>query len=52
MPKVVKLNWWIMVNEHTQMKFSDFFTTKNAMVEPTCAQFQKWKDSGRPVKFA
>jgi hypothetical protein len=24
---------------------------KNAMVKPTCEQFQKWKQNGKPVKF-
>ena len=31
--------WRIIVDERTQMKFSDFFTTKNGMVEPTCKLF-------------
>jgi hypothetical protein len=41
--KALKLNWRIMVNERTQLKFSNFYLTKNRMVEPTCKQFQKWK---------
>jgi len=32
------------------MKFSDFFQTKNAMVEPTCEKFMRWKQAGFPVK--
>jgi len=40
-----------MVDERTQMKFTDFFETKNGMVEPTCEQLYKWKASGIPVKF-
>jgi hypothetical protein len=28
--------WWIIVDQRTQLKFSDFFATKNGMVEPTC----------------
>jgi len=39
-----------MVDERTQMKFSDFFQTKNAMVEPTCEKFRRWKQAGFPVK--
>jgi len=33
---MVDPNWCIMVDEWMQMKFSDFFQTKTAMVEPTC----------------
>jgi hypothetical protein len=35
-----------MVHERTQLKFSNFFKMKNGMVEPTCEQFQKWKQNG------
>jgi len=49
-PKVRNPNWRVIVDERTQMKFSGFFATKNGMVEPTCVQFQKWKDIGKPVK--
>jgi len=48
--KVVNPNWHIMVDEWTQMKFSDFFQTKNTMVEPTCEKFMRWKQDGFPVK--
>jgi hypothetical protein len=50
-PTVTKPNWRIMVDERTGMKFSDFFETKNAMIEPTCVQLNKWKTAGREVKF-
>jgi hypothetical protein len=40
-----------MVDKRTQLKFSNFYPTKNGMVEPTCEQFQKWKQHGKPVKF-
>jgi hypothetical protein len=46
-----KPNWRIMVDERTQLKFSNFFQTKNGMVEPTCEQFQRWKDQGKEVKY-
>jgi hypothetical protein len=46
-PKVYKDNWRIMVDERTQLKFSDFFDTKNGMVEETCEQLRRWKESGR-----
>ncbi len=38
-PKVIKPNWQIIV-ERTQLKFLDFFETKDDMVEPTCKKFQ------------
>jgi len=28
---------------------SDFFETKNAMVDPTCEKFMKWKQAGMSV---
>lgn len=31
------------------MKFSDFFATKNGMIEPTCERFHSWKENGIPV---
>jgi len=48
---VTKPNWCIMVDERTQLKFSDFFPTKNGMVEPTCAKLMKWKQAGMPVQY-
>jgi phosphopentomutase len=50
-PKVYKGNWRIMVDETTQLKFSDFFDTKNGMVEETCEQLHRWKESGRGAKI-
>jgi hypothetical protein len=51
-PNVTKPNWHIMVDEKTKLKFSDFFTSKIGMVEPTCEQFTRWKqEAGHPVKF-
>jgi hypothetical protein len=50
-PKISKPNWRIMVDERTGMKFSDFYATKDGMVEPTCAQWNRWKDAGLAVKF-
>jgi hypothetical protein len=40
-----------MVDERTQLKFSDFFDTKNGMVEETCEQLHRWKQSGREAKL-
>jgi len=44
-------NWKIMVDEKTQLKFSDFFNTKIGMVENTCQLLYKWKEQGIPVKI-
>jgi hypothetical protein len=48
---VYKPNWQILVDERTQMKFSDFFVSKNGMAEPTCELFQRWKDVGKEVRY-
>jgi hypothetical protein len=50
-PSVTKPNWRIMVDEKSSLKFSEFFQTKDGMVEPTCEQLHKWKEAGIPVKF-
>lgn len=47
---VTKSNWRLMVDEHTHMKFSDFFETKDGMVEPTCQKLSLWKQQGKPVE--
>gem|GEM_PF-6951265 len=49
--RVTKPHWRIIVDERTQLKVSDFFETKNGMVEPTCELFYKWKEKGMPVKI-
>ena len=51
-PLVSKPNWWIMVDERTGMKFSDFYALKVAMVEPTCKQWHQWRTVGLEVKIA
>jgi hypothetical protein len=38
-----------MVDERTQLKFSKFYPKKNDMIEPACAQLQKWKQAGLGV---
>jgi hypothetical protein len=50
-PKVYKGNWRIMVDERTQLKFSDFFDTKIVMVEEMCEQLHRWKQSGRGTQL-
>ena len=46
---VAKKNWHMMVDECTGLKFSKFYNKKNDMPEPTCEQFHKWKQAGKPV---
>ena len=46
-----KKNWRIIVDERTQMKFSEFFETKNGMIEPTCVQINQWNQNGLIVKY-
>jgi hypothetical protein len=41
-----KPNWRFM-----ESKFSNVFTTKSGMVEPTSEQFQKWIQNGISVDF-
>ena len=50
-PRVYKPNWRMMVDERTQLKFSDFFETKDGMVEPTLEQINKWDAAGLKVKY-
>jgi hypothetical protein len=43
--------WQIMVDERTQMKFSDFFVTKRGMVEPTCKLICTLKEAGNNINI-
>eukprot|EP00957_Ditylum_brightwellii_P099460 7576375-Ditylum_brightwellii.AAC.1 len=47
---VTKLQWVILVDEKTGMKWTEFQKHKNDMVEPMCSKFHKWKEIGLPVK--
>ena len=49
--EAIKPYWLIMVDEKTQLKFSDFFTTKHSMIEPTCIKLTDWKTAGRDIKI-
>ena len=40
-----------MVDEKTQLKFSDFYEKKNDMVEPTCEKLSKWKNAKVEVNY-
>jgi hypothetical protein len=42
-------NWYLTVDERTQLRFSKFYPKKNDMIEPACAQLQKWKQAGLGV---
>jgi hypothetical protein len=33
------------------MKFSDFFASKNGMVEPTCQLVQNLKNTGKDIRI-
>jgi hypothetical protein len=47
-----KPNWQIIVDaERTQMKFSDFFVSKDGMAEPVCELFQHWQDARREAGY-
>ena len=43
-------NWHLIVNELSKYATSWFYETKDAIVEPTCELFNKWKLEGRPVQ--
>ena len=38
-----------MVDELTGYKVLSFYDTNSGMVEPTCAQFDKWRQVIKPV---
>jgi hypothetical protein len=42
-------HWCIMVNEATNLKFSDFYQTKDGMVEPILTKWSKWQGMGFDV---
>eukprot|EP00957_Ditylum_brightwellii_P073664 5597242-Ditylum_brightwellii.AAC.1 len=46
-----KKQWLIKVDEYSMLKFSNFYKTKNGMVEPTLEQMLRWNQSGRNVLF-
>ena len=51
MPNVPLKVWHIIMDELMGLKFSNFFKTKAAMVEPTCELLNKWKMNKMPVKI-
>jgi hypothetical protein len=46
-----KRYWRILVDEASQFKISDFFETKNAMIEPTCEKLFNLKEENKTVKY-
>ena len=48
---VTKPQWRMMVDEYTGMKWSDFFETKDGMVEPTCEKLYKWMKNKKGAKY-
>ena len=48
--ELVKPFWRIVVDERTNLKFTEFFATKDGMVEPTCEQIYRWNQANLPVK--
>lgn len=47
---VHKPHWRIVVDEYSELKFCGFYPSKNAMVEPTCEQFNIWPQKNKPVQ--
>jgi hypothetical protein len=46
---VARPNRYLTVDERTKLKFSKCYPKKNDMIEPACAQLQKWKQVGLGV---
>ena len=46
---LTKNNCKIIVDKFSGIKLSDFYDTKNVMIETTCERFKKWKQNGHLV---
>jgi len=46
-----KQNWYMIVDEKSNLKFSSFHQTKNEIANYTCIMLNKWKDSGIVTKY-
>ena len=46
----MKKNWMIVADKFSGMKLSNFYDTKNGIIEPTCEQLEKWKQNGHRLK--
>ena len=51
MVTVTKPHWMMVVNERNEIKWSNFFQTKNGMLDHVCCQFHKYKDTNMSVKI-
>ena len=49
--KIPRPNWYMMVDELSQIKFSFFHEKKNLIVEPSFSMISKWKENGNKVDF-
>ena len=47
--KVTKPNWRIIVDEHSVLNSSQFYYTKDGIVDPTYNMFNKWKPKLIPL---
>jgi len=45
-----KQNWYMMVDEMSNLKFSSFHTTKNGIVDHTCRMLSKWRNENKVTK--
>ena len=48
---IYKPNWRMLVDERTELKHSDFYESKNGMVEPTCEYINQLVAKGYTVKY-
>eukprot|EP00957_Ditylum_brightwellii_P182152 13878236-Ditylum_brightwellii.AAC.1 len=48
---VKKPQWLIMVESRTEMKWAEFYESKNGYAEPACVKFQQWREAGMPIKI-
>ena len=46
---VAKPHWLMKVDERTEMKWSTFQSNKSDIVEPTCEEFRRWRQNGKPL---
>jgi hypothetical protein len=50
-PNVTNPNWLIIVDQRSALEFTQFYQTKDGMVEPTCQLLNKWKQENMPAKY-
>jgi hypothetical protein len=47
----VRPNWFMLIDAATGMKFSSFWNTKSAFIEPMCEMLHHWLQREIPIKF-